>query len=75
MLNWGGLDGLNFYANILQVASYQELLAQANNNDILRELQHQNKDYLETILNNQKIIIERLERLENAQNRRSNSDI
>lgn len=71
MLNWGGLDGLNFYANILQVASYQELLAQANNNDILRELQHQNKDYLETILNNQKIIIARLERLGNAQFRKS----
>lgn len=65
MLNWGGLDGLNFYANILQIASYQELLEQANNNDILQELDHQNKDYLEQILKNQAEIIKRLERLEN----------
>lgn len=63
MLNPSGLDGLNFYANILQIASYQELLQQANNNDILQELNHQNKDYLEQILNNQKQIIEKLERL------------
>lgn len=71
MLNYSGLDGLNFYANLLQVASYQELLAQANNNDILRELNHQNKEYLEKILENQKEIIERLERLENVRYRES----
>ena len=65
MLNYGGLDGLNFYANILQIASYQELLQQANNNDILQELQHQNNEYLEKILQNQALIIQRLERLEN----------
>ena len=71
MLNYSGLDGLNFYANLLQVASYQELLAQANNNDILRELNHQNKEYLEKILENQKEIIERLERFENVRSRES----
>ena len=71
MLNYSGLDGLNFYANLLQVASYQELLVQANNNDILRELNHQNKEYLEKILENQKEIIERLERLENVRSRES----
>lgn len=64
MLNFGGLDGLNFYANLLQVASYQELLAQANNNDILRELDHQNKEFLEKIIQNQTEILNRLERLE-----------
>ena len=57
MLNYGALDGLNFYANILQVASYQELLAQANNDDIMQELDHQNKEYFEKI-------IERLDRIE-----------
>ena len=60
MLNFGGLDGLNFYANILQIASYQELLNQANNDDIMTELQHQNKAYLETIIKNQVEIIKRL---------------
>lgn len=75
MLNYGGLDGLNFYANILQIASYQELLAQANNNDILQELNHQNKDYLEKILKNQALIFKRLERLEDVRLTKSNRDI
>ena len=62
MLN--GLDGLNTYANILQIASYQELLNQANNDDIMTELDRQNKVFLEQILKNQAEIIRRLERLE-----------
>lgn len=66
MFDYGGLDGLNFYANILQIASYQELLNQANNDDIMTELDKQNKEYLEEIIKNQKEIIRRLERLENA---------
>ena len=75
MLNFGGLDGLNFYANLLQIASYQELLLQANNNDILKELNHQNKEYLEKILENQALIIEKLERLENARHTKGNRNI
>ena len=67
MLDIGGLDGLNFYANILQIASYEELLRQADNDDIMTELDHQNKAYLEEILRNQAEILKRLERLENAQ--------
>ena len=74
MLNLGGLDGLNAYANILQIASYQELLNQANNDDIMTELQHQNKAYLEQILNNQKTIIGLLEDI-NARFKRSNTNI
>lgn len=65
MLNFGVLDGLNCYANILQIASYEQILKQANNDDILRELKHQNKEFLEKILNNQTEILKRLERLEN----------
>ena len=63
MLNF---EGFNFYANIIQILSYQQLLAQANNDDLMNELQHQNKEFLEKIIQNQKEIIERLERLENA---------
>ena len=70
MLNFGGLDGLNFYANILQIASYQELLNQANNDDIMTELQHQNKAYLEEIIKNQTEILKRLERLEDERFKR-----
>lgn len=66
MLN--SLDGLNFYANILQVASYEQLLKQANNDDILLELKRQNKEYLEKLLSNQEKIIELLERVTNEKN-------
>lgn len=60
------LENLNTFANFVQIASYQELLEQANNDDIMTELQHQNKEFLEQILKNQTEIIARLERLENG---------
>ena len=59
------LDNLNTFANFIQIASYQELLEQASNDDLFEELQHQNKEYLQQILKNQSIIIQMLERLEN----------
>ena len=58
------LDNLNTFANFIQIASYQELLEQANNDDIMEELQHQNKAFLEQIIKNQAEILKRLERLE-----------
>lgn len=54
------LDNLNTFANLVQIASYQELLEQANNDDLMHELQHQNKQYLEKILQLQMEILERL---------------
>ncbi len=62
------LENLNTFANLVQIASYQELLEQANNDDIMTELQHQNKAYLELILKNQTEILKRLERLEKCTN-------
>ena len=61
MLNF---DGFNFYANIIQILSYQQLLQQANNDDLMNELQHQNKEFLEKIIQNQAEILQRLERIE-----------
>lgn len=60
------LENLNTFANFVQIASYQELLQQASNDDLFEELQRQNKEYLEEILKMQKEILTRLERLENA---------
>ena len=60
------LENLNTFANLVQIASYQELLEQANNDDIMTELDRQNKVFLEQILKNQAEIISRLERLENG---------
>ena len=62
------LENLNTFANFIQILSYQELLEQATADDVLQELQHQNKAYLEQILNMQKEILTRLERLENGKN-------
>jgi hypothetical protein len=66
------LENLNTFANLVQIASYQELLEQANNDDLMEELQHQNKAYLEQILNMQKEILTRLERLENERTIKTN---
>lgn len=62
------LENLNTFANLVQIASYQELLEQANNDDIMTELQHQNTAFLEQILKNQAEILKRLERLEKCTN-------
>lgn len=72
MLNF---ESFNFYANIIQILSYQQLLAQANNDDLMRELQHQNEEYLERIIKNQAEILHRLERIENVRFAESNRDI
>ena len=69
------LENLNTFANLVQIASYQELLEQANNDDLMEELQHQNKAYLEQILNMQKEILTKLERLENVRFSRSDRNI
>ena len=66
------LENLNTFANLVQIASYRELLEQANNDDLMEELQHQNKAYLEQILNMQKEILTKLERLENERTIKTN---
>ena len=57
------LSNLDTFANFIQILSYQELLEQANNDDLMEELQHQNTAYLEQILNMQKEILNELKRL------------
>jgi hypothetical protein len=57
------LSNLDTFANFIQILSYQELLEQATADDVLQELQHQNKAYLEQILNMQKEILNELKRL------------
>ena len=57
MLN---LTNLNTLANLVQLLSYEEILGQASNDDLLRELQHQNAEYLEIIIRQNNEILERL---------------
>ena len=49
---------------ILQILSLQILFRDYNNVDLMKELQHQDNDYLETIINQNKKIIAILERKE-----------
>ena len=42
---------------LLQVIDLEILLKDYNNKDLMREFQHQNKDYLETIIDQNKEII------------------
>jgi beta-lactamase class A len=58
-------DGLNNAANLAQLISLELLLQDKSNNDLMNELQHQNKEYLEQILKNQQEIIKLLKGLTN----------
>ena len=70
------LENLNTFANLVQIASYREILEQANNNDIMHELNKQNERYLKQILQNQAEILKRMERIEqNVRLAKSDRDI
>lgn len=51
---------LNVIANMAQLESYQLLLEDANNNDLLNYLKHQDDDLLNTIIKQNEEIIELL---------------
>ena len=52
---------LNVAANMAQLQSYELLLQDANNNDLLRYLQHQDNDLLNKIIEQNEQIIELLQ--------------
>lgn len=56
-------DLLSILSIILQLQVYEEQKVQTDNDDIMQELQLQDKKYFEQILKNQKIIIEQLNKL------------
>lgn len=55
---WSFLDMLTVFSVLLQMMGYQSDQKQASNDDILRELQRQNMDYLEKITAQQNRIME-----------------
>ena len=60
MLNNNLFGTLDVISNILQILNYYENTQQTSNDKIMKELQHQNKEYLEIIIKQNKEIIERL---------------
>lgn len=57
---WSLIDMLTMFDTFLQVADFQMNVQQSSNDDIMRELQHQNKTYLEKIIKNQEEILSKL---------------
>ena len=63
---WSFLDTLTVFSVLLQMMGYQSDQKQASNDDILRELQRQNMDYLEKITAQQKKIMEILSEMKSG---------
>lgn len=57
------LDFLTIFSVGLQVSGYEQNLKQASTDDLMRELQKQDRDYLERIVENQKEIISILSKI------------
>ncbi len=57
---WSFIDMLTMFDTFLQFADFQMNVQQSSNDDIMRELQHQNKAYLEKIIKNQEEILSKL---------------
>ena len=54
------LDMLTILSVILQIMGYQNDMSQSSNDDLMNELQRQDKAYLEKIIENQNKILEKL---------------
>ena len=55
--NMNFLDMLTIFSVMLQISNYQSDLKSASNDDLLAELQKQDKVYFETIIENQNRIL------------------
>ena len=54
------LDVLTILSVALQIMGYQNDMSQSSNDDLMRELQRQDKAYLEKIIDNENKILEKL---------------
>lgn len=61
--NLSFIDVLTLYSVMLQISNYQNDLKSASNDDLMAELQKQDKAYFEKIIENQNKILEKLAEL------------
>ena len=54
------LDMLTILSVMLQIMGYRNDMSQSSNDDLMKELQRQDKAYLEKIIENQNRILEKL---------------
>ena len=67
--NDNGLDFLHIltiFSVMLQVVGYKNDISQSSNDDLMRELQKQDKRYLDKIIENQNKILEILNEISNS---------
>ena len=57
------LDVLTILSVMLQIIVYQNDISQSSNDDLMRELHRQDKEYLDKIIENQNKILEKLAKL------------
>ena len=62
--NYSFLDMLNVFSVILQMIGYDKDQKQTSNDDLLRALQRQDREYLEKIISNLNQILEILSKTE-----------
>ena len=63
---WSFIDALTLFDTFLQMADFEMNIKQSSNDDIMQELQNQNKTYLEKIVDNQNEIIALLKEISNS---------
>lgn len=64
--NLSFLDFLTIFSVGLQVSGYEQNLKQASTDDLMKELERQDRDYLERIIENQKEIMKLLSDLKSG---------
>ena len=60
------LDVLAIFSVMLQIVGYKNDISQSSNDDLMRELQEQDKRYLDKIIENQNKILEILNEISNS---------
>ena len=58
--NNGFLDAITIFSLVLQMAVYEQTQRQATTDDLMRELQKQDREYFEKIIENQNLILQKL---------------
>lgn len=64
MLNQEFYNRMNISSFLLEIMTVFMVMADATNNDLMEELQKQDREYLEKIIQNQELILEKLAKLE-----------
>lgn len=61
--NLSKMEIFELFIGFIQLLSYQEIKDQVGNNDLDKKLDEQNNLYLKNIINNQQLILDKLDKL------------